>query len=73
LVARHWALKPSDLLSVLVAKLPEPMAMSLVAGEICSVYTSGAATGPLVHDEVDGPKLNQAERSLRLVCSLFCE
>ena len=73
LVARHWALKPSDLFWVLVAKSAPPIAMSLFPAGRNSVYTSGAATGPLVHDDADAPKLNQAETSLRFVCSLFSE
>jgi hypothetical protein len=72
-VGFHAALKPSDLFCVFVAKSAAPMAMSLLAGLMVSEYTSGLETGPLVHELVDGPKLNQAEMSLRLVWILFSE
>ena len=46
---------------------------AVLAQLIVSTYESGPRTGPLVQLEIEGPKLNQAEISWRLVAILFSE
>ena len=72
-LAFQFRLMPVERFRFLVANSAPPMAMSLVAGLMVSEYSVGAAAGPSVQLLVDGPKLNQAERSLRRVRSLFSE